>query len=412
VLAIPLMLAIGVAATAFLAFAPGAHAAEPLAAAFTKRSYAPGDAARLWVWTSSRSVTVQLFRAGPERVRTRRNDVMNGVPVSAPQHLRLRRAAQSPQTLHVRLFFWPSGVYFARLRTASGAVAFAPFVLRPPLLGGNRVAVVVPTNTWQAYNHRDADGDGVGDTWYASPSVCCVDLTRPFLDRGVPPRFRAYDLAFLRWFARSGHAADFLADDDLERFRTQGALARLYDLIVFPGHHEYVSARTLDLVTAFRNAGGNLIFLSANNFFRRVSRSGDVIRREERWRDVGRPEAALVGVQYVNWNEDRWPNAPLLVVGIRVAPWLFAGTRLENGDRFGKFGIEIDARTQASPPETRLLSIAPDIFGPGQTAEMTYYETANNAKVFAAGVLNFGSWSMTPPVKRMVSNLWARLSRP
>ena len=406
------MLAIGVAATAFFALAPGATAAEPIAAAFTKRSYAPGDAARLRVWTSGGSVTIQLFRAGPERVRTRRNDVMNGVPVSAPQRIRLRGRANSPRTTRVRLFFWPSGVYFARLRNASGAVAFAPFVLRPPLLGGNRVAVVVPTNTWQAYNHRDVDGDGVGDTWYASPSVCCVDLTRPFLDRGVPPKFRAYDLAFLRWLARSGHAADFLADEDLESFPGPGALARIYDLIVFPGHHEYVSARTFELITAYRNTGGNLIFLSANNFFRRISRRGDVIRREERWRDIGRPEAGLVGVQYVNWNENRWPNAPLVVVGAHVAPWLFAGTRLENGDRYGKFGIEIDARTEASPRGTRLLSTAPDIFGPGQTAEMTYYETTAGAKVFAAGVLNFGSWSMAPPVKRMVSNLWARLSRP
>ena len=49
----------------------------------------------------------------------------------------------------------------------------------------SRVAVVVPTNTWQAYNFRDVDGDGVGDTWYADPHIPCVDLRRPYLNRGA-----------------------------------------------------------------------------------------------------------------------------------------------------------------------------------------------------------------------------------
>ena len=48
-----------------------------------------------------------------------------------------------------------------------------------------------------------------------------------------------------------------------------------YDLIVFPGHTEYVTRRMFDLIQGFRDLGGRLIFLSANNFFRRVDRSGD-----------------------------------------------------------------------------------------------------------------------------------------
>ena len=39
----------------------------------------------------------------------------------------------------------------------------------PEKLGGHRVAVVLPTQTWQAYNFRDDDGDGKADTWYADP---------------------------------------------------------------------------------------------------------------------------------------------------------------------------------------------------------------------------------------------------
>ena len=47
----------------------------------------------------------------------------------------------------------------------------------------------MPTNTWFAYNRRDGDGDGVGDTWYESWSIRSVDMTRAYLDRGVPPSF-------------------------------------------------------------------------------------------------------------------------------------------------------------------------------------------------------------------------------
>src|SRR6266700_3061164 len=59
--------------------------------------------------------------------------------------------------------------------------SYAPFVLRPKHLGVNRVAVVMPTQTWQAYNHRDDNGDGRADTWYACACQHSARLGRPFL---------------------------------------------------------------------------------------------------------------------------------------------------------------------------------------------------------------------------------------
>ena len=124
------------------------------------------------------------------------------------------------------------------------------------------------------------------------------------------------------------------------------------------------------------------------------------------------PESSLVGSQYVDWFQDVFRNRPYRVVGAARAPWLFAGTGLRGGSRFGSFGIEIDARTPDSPRGTRVLARIPDIFGRGKSAEMTYYETAGGAKVFAAGVLNFGGAAWYPEVSRMLENLWARLARP
>ena len=44
--------------------------------------------------------------------------------------------------------------------------------------------------------------------------------------------------------------------------------------------------------------GGNLMFLSANNFFWKVERQGSYLRRIDQWRRLGRPEARLIGIQY------------------------------------------------------------------------------------------------------------------
>jgi hypothetical protein len=305
---------------------------------------------------------------------------------------------------------WPTGLYYARI-TGRGRTGYAPFVLRPRRLGTERVAVVLPTNTWQAYNFRDDDGDGVPNTWYANPRVKCVGLARPFLGDGAPPHYNE-DRGFQRWLAVTGKLVDVLSDDDLDRIGSGDRLARLYDLVVFPTHEEYVTAREYDAVSRYRDLGGNLAFLSANNLFRRVDRHGNQLCLVGRFRDLGQPEARVIGVQYVDWNHDHYRNRPFTVVGAQRARWLFGGTGLHNGSRFGIYGIEIDARTPQSPPGTQVLAKITDEFGPGESAEMTYYTTPRGAKVFAAGVINFGSSALWPVTSRLLDNLWTRMSRP
>jgi len=179
---------------------------------------------------------------------------------------------------------------------------------------------------------------------------------------------------------------------------------------VFPGHTEYVTGRVYDLVEGFRDKGGNLMFLAANNFFRKVTRKDQRQTLVDEWRDLGRPEAALLGNQYVASDRGQ-RRAPFTVVGADVAPWAFDGTGLANGATFGLYGIEIDARSTASPTSTQVLASIPDLFGPGRTAEMTYYEHWSGAKVFSAGALDFGGQMLLwPQTERIVENVWNRLS--
>ena len=375
-------------------------------AAFPLESYAPDTTARLVISSPARSVTLQVFRAGAEYEKIAAHDEMRGIPVTRRSRL---QDVTDRRVVPVRIGAWRSGLYFARLTAAGGRVGYAPFVLRPRRLGTYRVAVVLPTFTWQAYNHRDDDGDGDEDTWYASQDEQRVQLGRPYLNRGVPPYYRVYDQPFLRWLFHTARGADYFADSDLDAVASGRRLAEAYDLIIFPGHHEYVTEREYDAVTEFRNLGGNLMFLSANNFFWRVDKRGNGIFRIRQWRDLGRPEAGLIGVQYAG-NDGGGARGPWIVRAAESAPWLFSGTGLENGDELSSGGIEIDAVASSSPPGVKVLAEIPNLLGPGKTAQMTYYETRGGASVFASGAFTLAGSVWQRPVARLLENLWARLS--
>ena len=384
-------------------------------AGFTRESYVAGQQARLAVETDASSLTMQTFRAGQEDVATHSDTIMNGVPVTEPVAMPWT-VRNGRATLSIGIGPWPSGLYFVKLVADDGRIGYAPFVVRPTTLGAtSRVAVVMPTNTWQAYNFRDADGNGWGDTWYAKGAQSTAELGRAFLRRGVPPQYRKYDANFLRWLHWTNKQPEMLTESDLENIRTAEELLALYDFVVFPGHTEYVTRHEYDLIRNYRDLGGNLAFLSANNFFWEVKLEGRVLRRTRLWREMGLPESALLGVQY-RANDDGRIQRPFIVTGAQTAPWFYTGTGLADGATFGEtlggYGIEIDTTTPASPIGTIVLAEIPNLYGPGLTAQMTYYETAAGAKVFAGGALDFGGSATLWPVRRMLENLWSRLAAP
>jgi hypothetical protein len=381
-------------------------------AGFLRPSYAPGESASVTVSTDAKTLTFQVFAYSGGAFPSVRDLRTNGQAMTAAARVDWRAHRDAPASIQfVRPGDWPSGLYFLRVSAADGRVGYAPLIVRPRLLGRHRVAVVLATHTWQAYNFADANGDGWGDSWYVSGRSHSVDLSRPFLDFGLPFRFHDWDLTFLTWLQQTGRQVDFLSDDDLDALPNGDELALNYDLVVFPGHEEYVTPHELDVVTRFRNLGGNLAFLAANNMFWDVRIQPPLMTKVRLWRDAGRPEAALVGSQYVGSNHGA-VQEPFTVTGADEAPWLFANTGLRNGSSFGRYGIEIDAKGAASPPGTIVLARIPDLLGAGKSAEMTYYETPAGAKVFAAGAINFAATATQGPVSTMLDNLWARLAAP
>jgi hypothetical protein len=134
------------------------------------------------------------------------------------------------------------------------------------------------------------------------------------------------------------------------------------------------------------------------------------LTRVIKWRNCGRAEAGLIGVQYVA--SDRGHHqGPYVVRDVSRAPWLFENTGLQDGSRFGSFGIEIDAKARRSPPQTLVLAEIPHVIA-GKTAQMTYYETPRGAKVFAAGAFTLGGAATQPVVARLLDNLWDHMAQP
>jgi N,N-dimethylformamidase beta subunit-like, C-terminal len=384
------------------------HSHRPtVEAAFPLESYGPGSTARLVITDTARRVSIQIRRAAPEEGIVRGNDVMTGVAMTPKRAI---GRVSGRRIVDVRIGNWPSGVYFAELTAPRGRVGYAPFVLRPRHLGENRVAVVMPTQTWQAYNHRDDNRDGRADTWYACTCQHSARLGRPFLDRGTPPHFKYYEIPFLRWLNRRHPDVDIISDAELKRSSGR-QLARAYSLLIFSGHHEYVTTHEFDAVTEFRNRGGNLIFLSANNFYWKIVIRGRVMYRLIKWRDLGRPEASLLGVEYFH-NDSGEHRGNWIVRDAQRFAWLLNGTSVGNGGSISNGGIEADRVTSASPRSTHVVAEIPNLYGRGLTAQMTYYETKSGAKVFAAGAFTLAGAIRQPKVAQLMENLWTRLSRP
>jgi hypothetical protein len=402
-----LLLAVAFVHDAAAASKPSARP-PALSAAFVATSYAPGQLAQLRVLGRVRRLELQVLRAGAERAWS-----SVGRPWGPPEHLRFR--AGTVNTVRLRLGNWTSGLYFARLTASGGrAVAYAPFVIRPALLGASsRIAIVLPTYTWQAYNFYDANRDGRPDSWYRDASRHNVLLGRPYAGDGKPPHYRTQQRGFLRFLVHTGKQADYLTDEDLERIASGDDLARLYDLIIFSGHEEYVTTHTYDLAQRYRDLGGNLAFLSANNFFWRVDRNGRRIWRIQLWRNLGRPEAQLIGVEY-RGNDRGGHVAPYVVTNAAAAPWLFSGLGAVDGSPLGsaRYGIEFDMIGPDSPAGTTVLAAVSPGLGDGTIlGQMSYYETAAAAKVFAAGTLGFGG-SDNPVASALFQNLWQHLTVP
>ena len=217
-----------------------AQTAPPgIEAYFLRESYRPGDIATLVVDSPVGRASLQMFRVGDAPASGRRFE-LRGAPVTARRQLvfepgSTRRRARHDRCLAVGdvLQRAPDGGRSGRLRHVRPCAEKARGAS-----GGHRDADEHVVCLQRARRRRKRGGRHLVRGRRAHNGG--YDPTVP--RRGVPPHFGHYDFGFLRWLFLGGRAVDVLSQRELEREVTGEELARAYDLIVFPGHHEYVTA--------------------------------------------------------------------------------------------------------------------------------------------------------------------------
>jgi hypothetical protein len=303
-----------------------------------------------------------------------------------------------------------SGYYLVRLRLTSGPQrgrsTLVPLVVRPPPNARPRLVVVLPVNTWQAYNWWGGKSAYAFNSTGHEPALA-VSFDRPYAYVGLRflPAF-AFEYQTVRFLERSGIDAGYTTDVDVDR---DPAALRRARLVIDAGHDEYWSRRTRDAFEAARDAGVNLVFLGADIGdwqIRYADRRRTVVAYHDTstpdpaagtpdWATsfprLGRPACTLLGEEFQKL-APLSERHPLAVTAAGAAdPWA-AGTGLAAGDVLpGLVSYEWAAVVPgcATPPLTVLFHYE----GPTQNADTVRYTSPSGATVLSVGTLPF-AWAL------------------
>ncbi len=328
---------------------------------------------------------------------------------------------------------WTSGIYAAECTDVLGNTFRIAFVVRADSLARGHFAVLVNTNTWNAYNTWG------GRSKYTGPPGQALTFARPNpsaapIEPTGPTHLTRAELWALDWLASTGYRFDLYTDQDLDRGIP--GMASYRGLIV-QTHPEYWTSRMRDQLDAYLGGGGNLIYIAGNGLFEEVTYSLDQRtlypfpggqfpdRSYSYFRNLNppRPDRSVVGVASCG---DNWfTSAPLQVMDANHH--LFAWTGVSNGDLIGASGLDGGAsgwEMDTSIPGTAADGVIVSAYGsddrgappgnlellargtnPGYGADMTYYRTAAGGFVFSAGSLSFvGSLVVDPILQTVVRN--------
>jgi hypothetical protein len=302
---------------------------------------------------------------------------------------------------------WTSGYYLVEAvlagRPAVPLVATTYFVLRqsttaPP----SQILVHVPVNTWEAYN----SWGGRSLYNFTMERAYRVSFERPFDHQAATPLW--WEIQLVRFLEREGYDVSYATDID-----TDANPWSLFEhrLVIVAGHDEYW---TLAIRNAFESAlaaGTNLAFMGSNDAYWNVKYEDggqtiftyksmydpnpDVTTKTAMFREIGRPECLLEGVQHADIRVLDHPLDYTVTSAGASDPWL-QGTGFLAGDRIaGVVGREHDTLTGypgcVKPGETVLFHY--DGGGVDLNGDAIRYTAPSGARVFASGAQEF-SWAL------------------
>jgi hypothetical protein len=348
-----------------------------------KKSYLPGETIHFHVSTNAATYSIEIIKEQWQRKSMGKVTGLQGAyyPIPPEQQKPWENGAGWPVGYSwVVPPQWENGNYLALFRTTSGDYAYAyhPFIVRTQVPGSvSKVVLVLNYNTRQAYNFW-----GGKSLYYSGSSTdphyaVAVSFLRPFWD--------SYGRGKAYWGSREltsqliadGFNPEYLTEYDID---SNPAILRAYDVVVFSGHHEYISRNLYDALEAHHHRGGHLAFFSANDIYWQV-RFEDNGNKMVGYKSYSLREDPMVGVDdslvTVLWRDPPVNRPPEALHGIYYIPYsycfkdedyivqdadnfAFAGTGLKNGDVVGYkvAAAETDSIGPASPAKMDILMSA------------------------------------------------------
>ncbi len=308
----------------------------------------------------------------------------------------------------------PPGLYHAVASDSAGDQFRAPIVVRSPVRldrpQPHTALVVWPYLTWRAYNAYDADLNGISDSWYQFWRQRRVSLKGPILRAGVEDDHQAA-VPFSRWLCSRSVRTQHITDVELGLLPLSAL--RRYPAIVFPGHTEYYEPATYDLLKRYRDAGGKLVFLQANPFYRQVQidREHNAVVMTDYDAREGRSDFALAGVGYDGCCFPKDRAAPYVAAtghDYDRVRWLFRGTGIGPGQAFGVAASESDRTDPELTPRDHVVAAEALIRGKrGVIHSAMVWSRAGRGQVFATGNYTFLRMGRGITYK-LLDNVWRK----
>ena len=340
-----------------------------------------------------------------------------------------------------------SGLYYFHARTASGSFFSFPWIVQPQA-PRSPIAVLASNITWNAYNNFGGRSNYVNQaglpprpvlharqdllrftkpgTWPYDETSAPLSFDRPELFNLVPEDAAITDpvegrLAsamapaewrLLGWLEREGFSYDLYSETELHFNRLP---LDQYKVLVLNTHPEYWSAEMYFRVKEWvHERSGRVLYLGGCAMLAEVEFKDEftmLCRREGDSTHRGESQARLLGIEYSHSGYQS--GAPYRVLD--DSHWVFQGTGLENGHRFGMkslhercpggaSGHELDKISPDSPPNLRHLAKGDNPEDSG--ADMIIYETPGGGAVFSAGSL---CWTLSVIVDPGVSQVTANV---
>lgn len=319
---------------------------------------------------------------------------------------------------------WTSGMYLVKLENSSGYENYMVFTVRDDARTADFLYQHAVT-TSHAYNNFPNNGV-LGKSLYRYNSYGAntpllndrrafkVSFDRPFADRGDGLLFNwEYDL--ILWLEKEGYDVAYSTNTDLHN--NPGSLLN-YRGFISAGHDEYWTKEMFDAAETARDAGIHLAFMGSNAVYWQ-SRLEDNDRTlvvyknslldpvynqdpglaTNRFRDIGRPEQTLIGIQYKTYTPSFSDNTAYIVQN--SDHWIYANSTFVDGSQVPQIiGYEIDNLdpNYAAPPDNGsqvFLSNSPFINFQNQLANQTssIYRASSGAWVFGSGTMSW-SWAL------------------